>query len=334
MKLVKVTLLELQGIVNRGTHDLDRNKSNQKYLIAYVREKIYFLCRESNPKTIVNRAPRYRESSLIFGTEKCFLQYCNYRESNPKTIVNRGTHDLDRNKSNQKYLIAYVREKIYFLCRESNPKTIVNRTPRYRESNPKTIVNRTPRYRESNPKGKCTNPYPAWLEGTYPQPANLYLIYFNPRAWARGRARIHARERQPSVRKALFAPNKVRPCSAYRLEQIGAACAAKMSAYPPLPTVVPPQPKAGLTRPDGLRWKGAAELLPSSLRSGNPYSNAANAANHLCLDFKLLVRARLGAVLAFFQCDATRYFWHPLQGDGLRPKRALRPEPRLFGGFA
>ncbi len=273
--------------------------------------------RESADQGIVNRATNYREStdqttSPIY-TLRNVISVFVYQKLKYSSIKNLGTPYRKITRNFQDRIELFNTYFIYFTCRESADQGIVNRATNYRESADQGIVNRATNYRESTDQGCFSKPLPQGFSVTYPQAANLYLIYFNPRA-------LRAHERLPSVRKAHFAPNKVRPCSALRLALSGAANAAKkINSYPPLPLVVSPQPKAGLTRPNGLRWKGAAKPQPCSLRSSQLRNYAATAANQLCLNFIFLIRARLGEFLALFLCNAKRYMWLLSSVYGLRP---------------
>ncbi len=98
-----------------------------------------------------------------------------------------------------------------------------------------TIVHRPTNYRASTNQGYLRTQLDTRPRATYPHPANLSLIYINPPARARGRERMHARERQPSVHLVHCAPTFRWPPSATpsgkRLKGVG----INPSLYPTLP---------------------------------------------------------------------------------------------------
>ncbi len=113
--------------------------------------------------------------------------------------------------------------------------------PRYRVSTYQlscidipTIVYRHTNYRASTYLTTPHNPLNKGDRGTYPHPANLSLIYFNPPAYARERARRCARERLPSVHFVHCAPTFRWPLSASPSSKRKEGVGDSPSSYPTL----------------------------------------------------------------------------------------------------
>jgi hypothetical protein len=174
-----------------------------------------------------------------------------------------------------------------------------------------TIVYQGTNYRVSRYQDTSATAQMAGNAATYPQAANHSLIFLNPRAWTRERARMYARERQPFARKLASPQPNGWPCSATPALNGAAKAATKFASLKKLAhfetSLRLPSSRirsfrpafGGLTRPNGLRWKGAAMPQPSSLRECAILSNAAIAAFILIQNCYLLIRARLAVFGAF-----------------------------------
>jgi len=209
-----------------------------------------------------------------------------------------------------------INDKKHIVYRATNLSCIER--PTYRVSSDQlscierpTIVYRATNYRVSSDQACFYDPLKTSDTGTYPHPANHSLIFLNPHTCVRERARMHAHERQPFVRK-LTSPRTSSALLGLRPALSGATYVATKFAtlkklihfqmFLRLPSTRYRSFRpalGGLTRPYGLRCKGAAWPLPSSLRECASLTNAAIAAFNCFKLQKLLTRARYVALVAF-----------------------------------
>jgi hypothetical protein len=288
----KLSCIEVPTIVYRGTDPLDN-----KYI--YLEKSII--------AAIKKRNIAYRISS----DQLSCIKVPDYRVSRYQTIVYQGTRPL-KNKHiplpENTVKTIKTRNRTY---RVSRYQTIVYRGTKLSCIEVPTIVYRGTDYRVSRYLAPSATAHLAGDSATYPQAANHSLIFLNPRAWTRERARIHARERQPFARKLASPQPNGWPCSATPALS-GAAEAAttfaslrnlirfEKSLRLPSSRLRSFRPAfGGLTRPNGLRLKGAAMPQPCSLRESAFLSNAAIAASIWIQNRYLLIGARLAVFAAF-----------------------------------